>query len=291
MVRTLARAGDDVGPCGAWHVAECSIAPMPDPLIVTLGDVLALVLVTPAEGMMAESATTTATQLTVGGQAAICACWAVETGAGARAISARSYDRVGDLVEASLAERGVDLEGPGVEGVTGVATVIRSAGAQRTALTDRGVCPLLSAEALQAEWFEDADVLYVSGYALIEEPSAGAAEAACALARASRARICVDLACADIVSPLVRERIARLRADVALATAAQAEAIGGIDDLAALPIISGVEAVPVIDPMGVADAFAAGFLAALAAGVDADDARDLGYQMVERCGAVEGPLP
>ena len=43
--------------------------------------------------------------------------------------------------------------------------------------------------------------------------------------------------------------------------------------------------------MGVADAFAAGFLGALAAGADADDAAELGRKMADRCAGVEGPLP
>jgi sugar/nucleoside kinase (ribokinase family) len=95
---------------------------MPEPLIVTLGDVLALSLITPPEGLLAESAESAETRLIVGGRAAICACWVVAAEARARAVSARSYDRLGDLVEAELADRGVELEGPGVAGHTGVAT-------------------------------------------------------------------------------------------------------------------------------------------------------------------------
>jgi len=264
---------------------------MSQPLIVTLGDVLALVLVTPDGGLPDEPATTATTRLTVGGQAAICACWAAETGARARAVSARSYDRAGDLVEAELAERGVDLEGPGVEGDTGVATVVRTAGARRTALTDRGVCPLLAPEGLAEAWFSDADILHVSGYALLEQPSAGAAELACAMARDAGARVCVDVACADIVSPLLRERIAHLEADIALATPEQAQAVGGFDDLAALPVITEPRAGGDGDTMGVNDAYAAGFLAALAAGADAGDARELARAMADRCAKREGPLP
>jgi sugar/nucleoside kinase (ribokinase family) len=290
MIGARAGAGKNVGSCG-WHEVECSIATVSQPLIVTLGDVLALVLVTPAEGLPAESSAPAWSRLMVGGQAAITACWAIETGARARAISARSYDRAGDLVEAELAERGVELQGPGVEGLTGVATVIRAAGARRTALTDRGVCPKLSAETLEPAWVEDADILYVSGYALLEQPSAGAAERACELARDAGVSVCVDLACADIVSPLVRERIAQLRPDIALATAAQADAIGGLDGLAGMAVVSDTAIADPVDPMGVNDAYAAGFLCAVASGVDSDDARELGREMAARCAGVEGPLP
>jgi len=262
-----------------------------EPLIVTLGDVLALALITPADDLLPQTSNRVRAQLTVGGQAAICACWAVETGARARAVSARSYDRLGDLIEAELAERGVDMDGPAVAGSTGLATVVRPPGAPRTAFTDRGVCPLLSAESLRPEWLIDADVLHVSGYALLEQPSAGAAEHAFQLARESGAKLSVDLACADIVTPLVRERIARLKPDVALATGAQADAVGGIDDLAELPVISDRDDPGHADPMGVADAFAAGFLSAFAAGADADDSISLGREMASRCGALPGPLP
>jgi len=262
-----------------------------EPLIVTLGDVLALALITPDDGLLPEASSRVRTQLTVGGQAAICACWAVETGARARAVSARSYDRLGDLIEAELAERGVDMDGPAVAGATGLATVVRPPGARRTAFTDRGVCPLLSAESLRPEWLIDADVLHVSGYALLDEPSAGAAEHAFQLAREAGATLSIDLACADIVTPLVRERITRLKPDVALATTAQADAVGGIDDLAKLPVISDRDDPGHADPMGVADAFAGGFLSAFAAGAGADDSASLGREMAARCGALPGPLP
>src|SRR6478736_6988887 len=130
---------------------------MPEPLIVTLGDVLALSLITPPEGLLAESAEPAETRLIVGGQAALCACWVVAAGARGRAVSARSYDRLGDLLEAELADRGVELQGPGVEGRTGLAAVVRMPGARRTALTDRGVCAQFAAEALQPDWISDAD--------------------------------------------------------------------------------------------------------------------------------------
>jgi len=111
------------------------------------------------------------------------------------------------------------------------------------------------------------------------------------LAREAGALVSIDLACADIVSPLVRERLLALRADVAFATPAQAEAIGGIDDLGDLAVISDDGALPAIDPMGMADAFAAGFLAALAAGADEDDALGDGRLLADHCAGLDGPLP
>jgi hypothetical protein len=60
---------------------------------------------------------------------------------------------------------------------------------------------------------------------------------------------------------------------------------------AELPVISDRDATPHADPMGVADAFAAGLLAALAADAHPDAAAALGREMAARCGAVSGPLP
>jgi sugar/nucleoside kinase (ribokinase family) len=56
-------------------------------------------------------------------------------------------------------------------------------------------------------------------------------------------------------------------------------------------VISDVGALPAIDPMGVADAFAAGFLSALAAGADEHDALDDGRLLADHCAGRDGPLP
>jgi sugar/nucleoside kinase (ribokinase family) len=262
------------------------------PLIVTFGDVLALALITPPSGVIPEASTPVDAEVIVGGQAALTAYWVVEAGARARTVGARAFDRLGDLVEGDLTERGIELVGPGVEGRTGLVTVVRPADGARTALADRGVSPQISADALEEGWFADADLLHVSGYALLDQPAAGAAERAVELARAAGARISVDLACADAVSPLVRQRIADLHADVALATDRQAQAIDGIDDLAAFHVRSDERAVvPPSRSMGVGDAFAGGFLSAFAMGGAVEDAVLYGRELASRCAETESPLP
>lgn len=262
------------------------------PLIVTFGDVLALALITPPSSVMPEASIPVHAQVVVGGQAAITASWVVEAGGLARAVGARAYDRLGDLVEGDLAERGIELVGPGIDGRTGLVTVVRPGHALPTALEDRGVSPEISAGTLEEGWFADAAVLHVSGYALLDQPSAGAAERAVELARAAGARISVDLACANAVSPLVRQRIADLHADIALATEHQAHAIDGIDDLAAMHVRSDDGAVvPPSRSLGVGDAFAGGFLSAFAAGGAVDDAVAYGQELASRCAEAESPLP
>ena len=94
------------------------------------------------------------------------------------------------------------------------------------------------------------------------------------LAREARAKLSVDLACAD-VTPLVQAD--RAPQATLLATGAQASAIGGIDDLAELP----GSAIGTTQGIGrwASGTLAAGFLSAVAADADADDAISLGREM------------
>jgi ribokinase len=262
------------------------------PLIVTFGDVLALALITPPGGLLPETSTPVEATLTVGGQAAVTACWVVEAGGLARAVGARAYDRLGDLVEAELTERGVELAGPGVEGRTGLITVVDGPGTPRTALADRGVSPLIGADSVDEDLVAGADILHVSGYALADQPSAGAAERAAELARAAGARISVDLASASLVTPLVRQRIADLAPDIVLATEQQSEAAGGLDDLAALQVLSDAGGAAAAPPApGARDAFAGGVLPALALGGALEDAVAYGHELAARCAGSASPLP
>ena len=134
-------------------------------------------------------------------------------------------------------------------------------------------------------------MLHVSGYALLEQPSAGAAERAVELAREAGARSSIDLACADIVSPLVRAAAAGdCAADVAFATPAQAEAIGGVDDLAALPVVTDTAA-GASRSDGRRRRLRGRLPGGAAAGAEPDDADEPGPRDGRRCGAAEGPVP
>ena len=77
------------------------------------------------------------------------AAWIVALGGQARLIAARGTDLAAQLVASDLHQRGVDLRGPVVEGPTGVVVSLSQDGVRRSMLTDRGVGPLLTAEALE----------------------------------------------------------------------------------------------------------------------------------------------
>jgi len=130
------------------------------------------------------------TRAGAGGQAANVAAWVGALGGSARFVGKRGADATGELVTAELRAHDVDVPGP-VEGRTGIVVSIAAAG-ERTMASDRGSAPELTAEELEAGWF-DCDVLHISGYSLHRETLASATTRAVELARASGARVSVDL--------------------------------------------------------------------------------------------------
>src|SRR5262249_56227273 len=133
------------------------------------------------EGPIAEETDTpSSTWVGVGGQAANVAAWICALGGQARLIAARGSDLAAGLVAADLARRGVTVTGPVIDGATGVVVSLSDRGASRSMLTDRGVGPLLAADALAGDWFTGCDLLHLPAYSLAGEPIRGAALAAAA---------------------------------------------------------------------------------------------------------------
>jgi sugar/nucleoside kinase (ribokinase family) len=164
-------------------------------------------------------------------------------------------------------------------------------GGERSMASDRGAATELEPDELDPEWF-DADVLHVSGYALLREPAASAAERAVQLARSEGARISLDLSAWSLVDDPFRERARRVAPDVVFATESESAAFGPLDsdwilkrgargvrvgsvDHPALPA-------EIVDPTGAGDALAAGFLVG---GVE------LGLAAAARCCARLGAMP
>jgi hypothetical protein len=110
----------------------------------------------------------------------------------------------------------------------------------------------------------EGDALLVSGFALFQEGSREAAQAA--LERFDGAWTAVDLA-----SP----RLARLDFDarVVFATKAEADAVHGLEDRFEVVCVKDDYGVERTVPFGAGDAFAAAFLVALASGGNLDEAR------------------
>jgi sugar/nucleoside kinase (ribokinase family) len=235
--------------------------------LVTLGDLLLDVIVridgelVPGDDRMAE------TTARPGGQAANVAAWAAALGAEARFVGRVGDDAAGELVLRALRERGVDVRGP-VDGRTGIVVSLAAQG-DRTMASDRGTGPLLSARDLEPAWF-DCDVLHISGYALLVEPMASAAEAAAGHARAYGAQVSVDVSTFTLVDDAFRARMRALAPDLVFATEREQEALGDLDARWVLKrgarglTADGADhpAVPVdvLDTTGAGDALAAGFL-------------------------------
>lgn len=250
-------------------------------MICTLGDVLLDVVVRTPAALAPGADTPVETRLATGGQAANVAAWVVELGGTARCIAKGADDAAGALARSLLEARGVEIDGPRVEGATGVVVAFVAEDGERTMATDRGVSTELRADELDPRWLEGCDWLHLSGYALLAEPIAEAALAAARLARARAARVAVDLSSWSAIRAYGADRFrANLDAvapDVVFANEPEWEMVGGAYALAETAVVkrgsrgvevrtaAGVEeheppGAEVVDTTGAGDALAAGFL-------------------------------
>jgi ribokinase len=244
-------------------------------VICVLGDAHLDVVVSLAGPLAADTDTPALARLALGGQAANVAAWVVELGGQSRLIAARATDLAAMLVASELANRGVQLVGPVVEGSTGVIVALSDGSSQRTMLTDRGVGPRLDAGSFDAAWLDRCSWLHLPAYSLTAEPVGGAALAAAAAARDRGARISVDLSSTAAITgfgvPAFRDLLGILRPDLVLGNRAETDLVG---ELPGIELISklGADGVLVngrhypaartrpVDTTGAGDAFAAGYL-------------------------------
>jgi len=240
-------------------------------VICVLGDAHLDVVVCPQGPIAEETDTPSSTWVGAGGQAANVAAWVRALGGQARLIAARGSDLAADLVAADLVRRGVRITGPVIGGATGVVVSLSERGTSRSMLTDRGVGPLLSADALADGWFAGCDLLHLPAYSLASGPIRGAA-----LAAAARVgRLSVDLSSTAVLRGhgigRFRDLLAELRPEIVFGTEAEAELIGDLpgSDLVVKLGARGVRAAGVVhaarpacavDSTGAGDAFAAGYL-------------------------------
>src|SRR5262249_61824712 len=92
----------------------------------------------------------------------------------------------------------------------------------------RGWATEREAVELDPAWFR-ADVLHLSGYALLREPAASAAERAAEHAREAGARISLDLSAWTLVDEPFRDRARRVAPDIVFATEREQEVFGPLD--------------------------------------------------------------
>ena len=263
-------------------------------MIVSLGDLLLDVIVR-LEQPLAEGADANAvTRLGPGGQAANVTAWVAELGGQARFVGKRADDEAGETAARALERYGVEVRGPVVEGRTGTIVSLVDVEGARTMASDRGVAPELSADELDATWFEGCERLHLPGYSLLRSPIDGAALAAAALAQ----RVSVDLsswsAIRDFGPERFRNRLEELEPDVVFANEDEERILGGplpgctwiVKRGARGAAFDGVElpALPAgaLDTTGAGDALAAGYLVG---------GPELALEAAARCVAQLGSMP
>lgn len=245
-------------------------------VVCTIGDLTLDVLVRLSGPLSAGGDTNAEIRFSPGGQAGNVAAWAAALGADARFLGKRGDDEPGQLALAGLEAAGVEVHGP-AEGRNGVICALVSPEGERTMAADRGAAADLRPDEVDSAWLEACDHLFVSGYALLREPTRGAALRAVELARAQEAGISVDLATwsaiRDAGAAAFREAVVEAAPDVVFATEPEVEIFGerladthwivkrgargcvfGDDERAALPIER------VVDTTGAGDALAAGWI-------------------------------
>lgn len=208
-------------------------------LVSCLGDIMLDVIVDAPHGLVDDDDTPARITFAAGGQAANVAAWVTVLGGRARVFGPRSHSGNGRLVDEALAGVGVELHGPFVAQSGTVMSLITEG--SRSLASDPGSTDWLEAVA-PGPWLQDADWLFVSGYALLRAANPERIVALAQTARATGTRVGVDLSSAAMIEDFGADRFCRLwqamRPDVVFANDQEwAATLGG--DLAA-EIPSGV---------------------------------------------------
>jgi sugar/nucleoside kinase (ribokinase family) len=288
-------------------------------LLVCVGDLMVDVAVA-AAALRRGGDVPGSVRLGPGGSAANVAVWAREAGAGARVVAGRGDDLAGRLLAAALADRGVDLYPPApARAATGAMLVVTEPG-ERTFVADPGANLQLAAADVGGA-LAGAAAVFVSGYPLLRPETRVAALAAAATAGRATVPAAVDAASWPLVAGAAGEPVlaAAALAGTLLANLDEAAALTGRRDPAAAAALlaarvgtavvkcgaDGVvvcaasgrlltvtaEAAEVADVTGAGDAFAAGYLVALAGGADPAEAAAAGNLLAARAVATVGAWP
>ncbi|WP_130513133.1 carbohydrate kinase family protein [Krasilnikovia cinnamomea] len=289
--------------------------------MIVVGDLVTDVLVVHGSPIETGTDTDAAITLTGGGQAANTAAWLAHAGCAVTLVAAVGEDPAGRERVAELTARGVRCAVRAHEGAPTGSVVVLATADERTMLADRGAALLLDpgdvAAAVAAA--PGATHLHLSGYPLLDARSRPGGLAALATAHTHGLTMSVDAASAG---PLRRAGAAAFLdwvrgADLLLCNADEAAVLAGPGTAqeqaraltgAARHVVvkcGGAGAVwasrdgttervaaarvPVVDPTGAGDAFAAGLLAAWCAGAGPPAAlaagTALGAEAVRRVGA------
>ncbi|GIE80365.1 ribokinase [Actinoplanes philippinensis] len=293
-------------------------------MILVVGDLVTDVLVEHAGEIRTGSDTDAAIRVAGGGQAANTAAWLASTGRAVTLIAAVGDDRAGRDRVAELTAAGVRCAVQVLPGVATGSVVVLTGAAERTMITDRGASLRLAADHVTAviAAAPAGSHLHLSAYPLLHVGSRPAGLAALTAASRSGLTVSVDAASAG---PLRDAGAGRFLdwvrdTDLLLCNADEADVLAGPGSAAeqagrltahvrnavvkqgaggavwagsggVWPIV--VSPVPVKDPTGAGDAFAAGLIAAWRAGAGPSDAlragAALGARAVSRIGARPAP--
>lgn len=167
-------------------------------LVCVAGDVMLDVLVSTQGPLIADDDTPAAITLSAGGQAANVASWVCALGGGARIYGPRTADPAGQVIDAQLMARGIQLYSEPRDAHCGAVVSLVTSGT-RTLASDPGDLAWIDDRLADPPWLAGADWLHVSGYLLLRAPDPAVVIRAADQARLVGARVAVDLASAAMI--------------------------------------------------------------------------------------------
>ncbi|MGD9704547.1 MAG: carbohydrate kinase family protein [Acidimicrobiia bacterium] len=236
-----------------------------------------------------------------GGSAANAAVAARRAGGASRFIGQVGEDPLGAMLIDELRSEGVEVA-VRRRGRSGTIVVLVDASGERTMLSDRATCVEL--DGADPAWLDDLTTLHVPVYSLTEAPLATTTIELVAQAHERSIAVSVDASSVSVIETYGVDRLAgllaSLRPDVLLCNGAEAACLGdaalrtidaavtvvkrGPDpavvlERGAAPVeVRARSLVDVTDTTGAGDAFAAGFLLALAGGAVPSAATERGHR-------------